>query len=138
MPKHQVRFRVRYAETDQMGVVYHANYLVWMEIGRVEAMREHGFHYKELEREAGIALAVAEAQCRYIYPARYDDEVMVETELRRSSARFMEFGYEIRLPGPGSLLATGTTKHVWVGKDMRPARLPESYHGLLALSSALS
>ena len=79
MSKHQVRSRVRYAETDQMGVVYHANYLVWMEIGRVEALREHGFHYKDLEGEAGIALAVVEAQCRYIYPARYDDEILVET-----------------------------------------------------------
>lgn len=131
MSKHQVRFRVRYAETDQMGVVYHANYLVWMEIGRVEAMRQRGFNYRELEHDAGVALAVVEVHCRYIYPARYDDEITVETELLRAGARLMEFGYAIRSSNAGCLLATGTTKHVWVGKDMRPARLPEQYQGVL-------
>lgn len=75
----EVRFRVRYAETDQMGVVYYANYLVWMEVGRVELCRACGFNYREMEEQAGVFLAVAEATCRYASPARYDDEVTVRT-----------------------------------------------------------
>lgn len=133
MSKHQVRFRVRYAETDQMGVVHHANYLVWMEVGRVELVRQRGFNYKDLEHEAGLFLSVVEVHCRYIYPARYDDEINVETKLLRANARLMEFGYDIRSASPDRLLATGVTKHMWLSRDMRPARLPERYRGVLAL-----
>jgi acyl-CoA thioester hydrolase len=129
MGKHQVRFRVRYAETDQMGVVYHANYLIWMEIGRVELVRSRGFNYKDLEKAEGILLSVVEAQCRYLSPARYDDEICVQTEIRRANARLIEFGYEIRCATDDRILATGSTRHIWLNREMKPARLPEKYHG---------
>jgi acyl-CoA thioester hydrolase len=129
--KHRTSIRVRYAETDQMGVVYHANYLVWMEIGRVELVRSRGFNYKDLEAAEGISLGVVEASCRYHFPARYDQEIVVETEVISSSSRMIEFAYRILLTGTERLLARGSTKHVWLNRDMRPARLPEKYHAVL-------
>lgn len=131
MTKHETRLRVRYAETDQMGVVYHANYLVWMEIGRVEYVRSCGFNYKDLEKSEGVLLSVVNVQCRYLYPARYDDEVVVCTEMIRSSPRMVEFGYEIRHAGSDRLLASGSTRHIWLNRNMRPSRLPEKYHEFL-------
>ena len=83
----EIRFRVRYAETDQMGVVYHANYFVWMEMGRVELCRSIGIRYRDLEEQEGVLLTVAEVNCRYLSPARYDDEVNVQTKVKRSSPR---------------------------------------------------
>jgi acyl-CoA thioester hydrolase len=133
MPKHEVRLRVRYAETDQMGVVYHSNYLIWMEIGRVELVRSRGFNYKDLERSEGILLSVVEAHCRYHYPARYDDEIVVMTEVTRANPRMIDFGYEIRSATEDRLLATGYTKHCWLSRAMRPARLPEQYHSVLTV-----
>lgn len=126
MPRHDTRFRVRYAETDQMGVVYYANYLVWMEIGRVELVRSRGFDYKDLEQE-GFYLSVIEAKCRYLYPARYDQEIVVSTEVVKPSSRIVEFGYEIRSAEPDRLLAEGSTRHIWLNREWRPARLPERY-----------
>lgn len=128
--KHRTRLRVRYAETDQMGVVYHANYLVWMEVGRVELVRERGYNYKDLEA-AGLFLSVVEANCRYLCPARYDQEVEVTTEIADSNPRIVQFRYEIRSTDPDRLLATGHTRHIWLNRDWRPTRLPERYHGLL-------
>src|SRR5262247_1154244 len=89
MPSHQSHVRVRYAETDQMGVVYYANYLVWMEVGRVEYCKSVGFSYEEMEREDGIYLAVAEARCRYLHPARFDQDVTIETTLSDAHARMV-------------------------------------------------
>jgi acyl-CoA thioester hydrolase len=129
--KHRTSLRVRYAETDQMGVVYHANYLVWMEIGRVELVRSRGFNYKDLEQAESIFLGVVEASCRYHFPARYDQEVVVQTEVVSSNSRMIEFNYEIMLEGSEKLLARGSTKHLWLTRDMRPARLPEQYHAVL-------
>src|SRR5260370_41120808 len=97
MPSHQTRIRVRYAETDQMGVVYYANYLVWMEVARVEFCKNLGFRYKDMELEDGVLLAVVEAQCRYLYPARFDEEVIVETRIAQANSRFITFSYEMRL-----------------------------------------
>ncbi len=131
MPKHQTRFRVRYAETDQMGVVYYANYLVWMEIGRVELVRSRGFEYKQLEQAEGLYLSVIEATCRYLYPARYDQEIAVQTEVIKSSSRVIEFGYEIRSTEPDRILAAGSTRHIWLNREWRPTRLPERYHAIL-------
>jgi acyl-CoA thioester hydrolase len=133
MPKHQVRLRVRYAETDQMGVVYHANYLIWMEIGRVELVRSRGFNYKDLERTEGFLLSVVEVQCRFLYPARYDEEILVATEVIRANARLIEFGYEIRSAPADRLLATGSTKHCWLNREMKPTKLPARYHSVLAV-----
>jgi acyl-CoA thioester hydrolase len=126
------RFRVRYAETDQMGVVYYANYLVWMEIGRTDLCRESGFVYHDLEKEAGISIAVAQAECRYHAPARYDDEILVRTSLERVRWRTMTFSYEIENAATGQRLAEGRTTHVAVGKDGKPKSLPDRYGRLLA------
>lgn len=128
---HETRLRVRYAETDQMGVVYYANYLVWMEIGRVELVRALGLPYKAMEETAGLYLAVTEACCRYLAPARYDQEIAVSTEVTKSTARGIEFTYRIRSVDPERLLAEGFTQHMWLNREWRPARLPEEYHAAL-------
>jgi acyl-CoA thioester hydrolase len=119
--------RVRYAETDQMGVVYHSNYLIWCEIGRTDFLRELGATYAELERE-GLRLAVAEAQLRYHAPARYDDLVRVESWIERAQSRAVTFGYEIsRLePGPAQRLVTASTKLVAMDTRGVPCTLPSS------------
>jgi acyl-CoA thioester hydrolase len=127
MHAHESRIRVRYAETDQMGIVYYANYLVWMEVGRVEYCRSLGVNYHQMEVDDGIFLAVAEANCRYRFPARYDQEVIVKTWIAASHPRMVEFHYELRLADDGRILATGFTKHIWTGRDLKPMRLPEKY-----------
>lgn len=128
----EAKVRVRYAETDQMGVVYYSNYLIWMEVGRVEYCRSAGLNYRELEIQEGILLAVAEANCRYASPARYDEEVVVATSVPYAKARMMQFDYEIRAASGGRPLAHGYTKHVFLGRDMRPVRMPDRYLALLA------
>ncbi len=120
--------RVRYAETDQMGVVYYANYLVWMEVGRVELCRQCGFNYREMEQRDGILLAVAEATCRYASPARYDDEVVVRAWLEESHSRMITFHYRMRVGE--RVVATGHTRHIFLNRDLRPTRLPEKYLAL--------
>ena len=129
--KHRTSVRVRYAETDQMGVVYHANYLVWMEIGRVELVRSRGLNYKDLEATEGIFLGVVEASCRYHFPARYDQEIVIETEIVNANARVVEFSYRMLVADTEKLLARGSTKHLWLNREMRPSRLPEKYHAVL-------
>jgi acyl-CoA thioester hydrolase len=128
----QTRLRVRYAETDQMGVVYHANYLIWMEVGRVELLRSRGFAYQTFEDE-GLYLSVVEAKCRYLFPARYDQEIIVETTVKKSSLRGVEFAYRILSVEPERLLAEGFTKHLWLNHEMRPTRLPEQYRDSILL-----
>ncbi len=110
-----------------MGIVYHANYLVWMEMGRVEMCRELGVRYREMEAQDGILMTVVEASVRYIAPARYDDLIMVRTSVQRGSNRILEFAYELFESESMRLLATGVTKHVYCGRDLRPCRLPEKY-----------
>jgi acyl-CoA thioester hydrolase len=124
----EIRLRVRYAETDQMGVVYHANYLVWMEMGRVELCRELGVRYRDMEEQDGVLLTVAEASCRYLSPARYDDEILVRTSVARVSTRLLGFAYEIRERSSERLLVTGSTTHVFCSRELRPCRLPAKYH----------
>jgi len=133
---HETRFRVRYAETDQMGVVYYANYLVWMEIGRAEYCRASGVRYADLESVDGIRLAVVEAECRYLHPARYDEEIAVETSIARSNHRMVVFGYSIRNAGTGGTLATGATKHIFLDAAMRPVKLPGKYFEFFGISSS--
>ena len=123
----EIRARVRYAETDQMGVVYHANYLVWMEMGRVELCRSIGIRYRDMEERDGVLLTVVEATCRYHAPARYDDEVIVRTTVRRSTSRLIEFGYEISSSETGVRIATGSTTHMFCSREFKPRRLPEKY-----------
>jgi len=98
----EARMRVRYAETDQMGVVYHANYFVWFEIGRVELLRQLGFAYRDMEQKDGYGIAVIDARCRYKAPARYDDEVIVRTHLKYIRESLVQFEYElVRADGGG-------------------------------------
>jgi acyl-CoA thioester hydrolase len=121
------QLRVRYAETDQMGVVYHANYIVWMEIGRVEYFRAHGIRYRDMERDEGIRLVVVEAHCRYHSPARYDEEVTIRTWVEEANPRMIAFGYEMTDAATGCHLATGQTKHVFCGPDQKPKKLDEKF-----------
>jgi len=135
MQSHQTRLRVRYAETDQMGVVYHANYLIWMEVGRVEYCRAAGIRYRDLEAQ-GVRLAVVEAQCRYLTPARYDEEVDVKTWIEGANPRMVTFGYEMTNAETGQVLATGQTRHIFLGEDMRPRKLPVEYRGMFGIKSS--
>jgi acyl-CoA thioester hydrolase len=128
----EARLRVRYAETDQMGVVYHANYLVWMEVGRVEYCRASGFRYRDMEAE-GILLAVVEAHCRYLSPALYDEEVVVRTGIDEASQRLVRFSYRISSGEDGRLLAEGFTKHVFCGRNRKARKLPEKYRLLFGV-----
>ena len=123
----EARVRVRYAETDQMGVVYHANYLIWFEVGRVELMRSLGFDYRRLEAEQGCLIAVAEATARYKAPARYDDELGIRTRLVEARSSLVKFGYEVVRLRDAAVLCTGATTHVVVGRDLRKRRLPDEY-----------
>lgn len=128
MPHHaEARLRVRYAETDQMGVVYHANYLVWFEVGRVELMRSLGLEYKRLEEEFGCLIAVVEAQARYRCPARYDDEVAIRTTIRALRGPVIKMGYNVVRVADQRLLCEGETTHVVVGRDMKKRALPHPY-----------
>ncbi|MFD2116528.1 acyl-CoA thioesterase [Paenibacillus yanchengensis] len=128
--------RVRYQETDQMGVVFHANYLTWLEMGRTEWVRQHGFTYKEME-DKGVLLPIIDLQCKFVSPARYDDHVIVCTTLTESSRLQMKFTAQIRKvdeaiattttlvddPLPGELLVQAETNHVFVNKQLKPIRI---------------
>jgi acyl-CoA thioester hydrolase len=132
-PVTECRLRVRYAETDQMGVVYYANYLIWMEVGRVELCKARGVNYRDMEIEDGVFLAVAEANCQYRFPARYDDEVVIKTWIEKATSRMVTFAYEMRRAEDDRRLATGHTRHVFVSRAMRPTHLPQKYHSLFGL-----
>jgi acyl-CoA thioester hydrolase len=121
------RVRVRYAETDQMGVVYHSNYLIWFEVGRVELIRSMGLDYKRMEAEEGCGIAVVDVHVRYRAPARYDDELVVETRLLAARGAVIKFGYKVLRVEDGALLCEGETVHVVVGKDMKKQSLPPKY-----------
>lgn len=121
------RLRVRYAETDQMGVVYHANHFIWFEIGRVDFMRQLGFTYRDMEREHGCFIPVVDARCRYKAPARYDDEIIVRTYLRNVREAMIHFGYELVRASDREVLAEGETMHMILDSEMKPAKLPENY-----------
>jgi acyl-CoA thioester hydrolase len=124
---------VRYAETDQMGIVYYANYLVWFEVGRVAWCKAKGFRYADMESQDQHYLIVAEASCRYKAPARFEDDIVVRTALARASDRVIRYRYEIRRRSDGELLATGETAHVVTDLDHRPARLPDRYREYFSL-----
>jgi len=124
---------VRYAETDQMGIVYYANYLVWFEVGRVAWCREKGFRYAEMEAKEKRLMVVAEAGCRYKSPARFGEEILVRTFLTKATDRVIRYGYEIRDRDTGKLLATGHTAHIVTDPEFRPARLPDGYRKYFSL-----
>jgi len=115
--------RVRYAETDKMGVVYYANYLVWFEVARADLLRSHGWSYREME-SSGVSLPVIEAHCAYHRPVRYDDELEIRASGRLLSPVRMEFTYEVRHTAGGQVAATGRTVHAALDAGGRPRRLP--------------
>jgi acyl-CoA thioester hydrolase len=123
----ETRLRVRYAETDQMGVVYHANYFVWFEVGRVELLRQLGFSYRDMEQNDQCFIAVVDARCRYKAPARYDDEIVVRTCLKNVRESLVHFGYELLRAGDGVLLAEGETTHIVTDSQMKTRAIPEKY-----------
>jgi acyl-CoA thioester hydrolase len=131
----ETRLRVRYAETDQMGVVYHSNHLIWFEVGRVELMRQMGFSYREMERDEGRFIAVAEATCRYRAPVYYDEEVIVRTRLKSVRESVIVFSYELVRFDNGALLADGETTHIVTDSNMKVAALPHKY--LIAFRAAI-
>jgi acyl-CoA thioester hydrolase len=128
---HDTTVRVRYAETDQMGVVYHANYLIWFEVGRVELMRTMGFEYKAMETEDDCHIVVAEAHCHYEKPARYDEVLRVRTRIAEWRNRIVKFSYEIFRDADETLLTTGSTTHIICGSNGRPKALPPKYRDVL-------
>jgi acyl-CoA thioester hydrolase len=131
------RIRVRYAETDQMGVVYYANYLVWMEVARVEYCRQIGFEYRDMEAD-GAVLAVTEVKCQYRAPARFDDEVRILTHVTGARSRTIRFAYEMRRAGDEQLLAQGETVHTVCDRAGKMIRLPEKYRAYFPASTGPS
>jgi acyl-CoA thioester hydrolase len=123
----ETRIRVRYAETDQMGVVYHSNHFIWFEVGRVELLRQFGFSYKEMETIDDCFIAVVDARCRYKAPIHYDDEVVVRTYLKQVREKVIHFGYELLAAASRQLLAEGETTHIVTDAQMKSRRLPEKY-----------
>ena len=123
----ETRLRVRYAETDQMGVVYHSNHLIWFEVGRVELMRQMGFSYRDMERDDGCFIAVAEVKCRYRAPVYYDDEVLIRTRLKTVRESVVVFSYELVRAASNTLVADGETTHIVTDAKMKVAPLPEKY-----------
>ena len=130
---HDAMVRVRYAETDQMGVVYHANYLIWFEVGRVELMRAAGLEYKRMEIEDDCHIVVADAHCRYHQSALYDEVVRIRTRIAESRNRLVKFSYEVIRDVDGKVLANGETTHVICGSNGRPKLLPEKYRHVFDL-----
>ena len=127
MKEAETRLRVRYAETDQMGVVYHANHFIWFEIGRVEFLRQLGFSYRDMEKNDGCYIAVADARCRYKAPARYDDEIIIRTHIKNVRESVIHFGYKLLRVSDGELLAEGETTHVATNSEMKASPIPQKY-----------
>lgn len=117
---------VRYAETDQMGRAYYANYFVWFEVARTSYCKAQGFSYAELERQTGTFLPVVETVCRYHRSLSYDDEFVVRTRVTEFRSRAMTFDYQV-LDGEGRLVAKGFTRHLFTGEDGRPKVFPREY-----------
>lgn len=127
---HTTEVKVRYAETDKMGIVYYANYLVWFEVARTEYLLEEGLDYRDVERE-GLFMAVVESHCVYRSPARYGESVVIESwpsDVKNSS---LKFNYRVLRKKDGALLAEGTTTHVLIDKDVKPRKIPEKIRALL-------
>jgi acyl-CoA thioester hydrolase len=130
-PSSSSTLRVRYAETDKMGVAYYANYFVWFEVGRADLLRSLGWSYREMEH-AGVSLPVIEAHCQYLRPARYDDELQVKTEGRMLSPVRMEFRYQVWHAADAVLSASGRTVHAALGAAGKPCRLPDRIRQVFA------
>jgi len=123
----ETTIRVRYAETDQMGIVYYGNYFTWFEVGRVDFCRQMGLVYKQMEIEDDCLLVVAEANCRYKQPAKFDDLLVVRTSVKQLQTRMLRFAYEIIRQSSSDVIATGETLHVFCDRQGKPKSLPEKY-----------
>jgi acyl-CoA thioester hydrolase len=132
----ETRLRVRYAETDQAGVVYHSNYLIWFEVGRVELCRDYGFDHRDMETEADAFLPVTEARVKYRAPARYDDEVIVRTRVVELRSRAIRFAYEVLRADDGALLAEGETRHIVMNREGRARAFPEKYAKMMRFQAS--
>jgi acyl-CoA thioester hydrolase len=133
---YETTIRVRYAETDQMGVVYYGNYYLWFEVGRVELCRQLGFEYKKMETEDDSFIVVAESSCRYRKPAKFDDVLRIRTRVAEAQRRTIRFAYEIIREDSGELLANGETFHVICDRLGRPKSLPEKYRKYFGIATA--
>ncbi len=123
----ETRLRVRYAETDKMGVVYHSNFVIWFEVGRVELLRQVGFEFSRMEKEDNCHIPVVDLRVRYKAPALYDDEIVIRTSLKNARQSLLHFGYEVVRAGDETLLATGETTHIIVNDRFERCALPEKY-----------
>ena len=123
----ETKLRVRYAETDKMGVVYHSNFVIWFEVGRVELLRQLGFQYSQMEAEDNCHIPVVDLRVRYKSPAQYDDEIVVRTEIKNVRSSLLHFSYEIFREANRALLATGETMHIIVDNKLERTMLPEKY-----------
>jgi len=123
----EAQLRVRYAETDQMGVVYHSNYIVWFEVGRVEMLRQLGFTYRDMEKQDDTHIAVADVHCRFKAPARYDDLITIRTRLLNVRQSLLHFAYEIVRSNDGKALAEGESVHIVVNSQFKRIHLPKKY-----------
>lgn len=128
----EARLRVRYAETDKMGVVYHSNYVIWFEVGRVELLRQLGFEYSSMEKEDDCHIPVVDLRVRYKAPALYDDEIVIRTRLANVRNSLLHFAYEVLRAGDRTLLATGETMHIIVDNQFQRRSLPEKYMKVFA------
>lgn len=124
---HETEVRVRYAETDQMGIAHHSNYLIWFEAGRSDLCRARGFSYKEMEEHDNALLIVAESYVRYKSPAFYEDVLTVRTSISQMRSRSIRFNYELHRPSDGALIAEGETLHLVTDKDQKVRTIPEIY-----------
>jgi acyl-CoA thioester hydrolase len=131
MEWHETQVRVRYAETDKMGVVHHSNYLVWFELGRSEYCRSKGFSYREMEEKDNAMMVVAETYCRYKSPAHYDEELTIRTRVAEMRTRTMRFVYEVYRESDDTLLAEGETLHVVTDTNKKVRSIPENYKQML-------
>ena len=122
----EAQIRVRYAETDQMGVVYHSNYIIWFEVGRVELLRQLGYTYKDFEAD-GMHLPVVEVRCRYKASALYDDQIIIRTRMNNVRGALIQFGYDVVRASDRTLLAEGESTHIVTDANMQRTSLPEKY-----------
>jgi acyl-CoA thioester hydrolase len=131
MEWHDTEIRVRYAETDQMGIVHHSNYLVWFELGRSEFCRARGFSYKDMEEKDNALMVVAESYVRYKSPAFYEDVLVIKTQVGEVRSRSIRFIYEVHRPSDETLIAEGETLHLVTDENKKVRTLPEAYKEML-------
>ncbi|HUF03102.1 MAG TPA: thioesterase family protein [Aridibacter sp.] len=132
----ETEIRVRYAETDKMGIVHHSNYFVWFELGRSEFCRSRGFSYCDMEDKDNALLVVAESYCRYKSPAHYEDVLFIRTQVARIRSRSIVFVYEIYRPTDNTVIAEGETMHIVVNKEKKIISLPKQYEAMLISGNA--